>query len=169
MKYAVYFLVATFVCLLATGCRAEDSVRVSEEYRKLADNAITARKNSYCPYSNYAVGAALLTEDGRVFTGCNIENASYPVGVCAERVAFGKAVSEGYRKFKAIAIAGATADKPGSDFCSPCGMCRQFIREFYDGDFTIILVKSDGKGSVKYKLYSVEGILPDSFGPENLK
>lgn len=169
MKYGVYFLAVTFVCLLATGCRAENAACVSEEYRKLADNAIMAREKSYCPYSNYAVGAALLTEDGRVFTGCNVENASYPVGVCAERVAFGKAVSEGCRKFKAIAIAGAVADKQGSDFCSPCGMCRQFMREFYAGDFSIILVESNGKGLAKYKLYSMEDILPDSFGPSNLK
>jgi len=140
---------------------------VSSEYRELAKTAIKARENSYCPYSNFAVGAALLAQDGRIFTGCNVENASYPVGVCAERVAFGKAISEGCKEFKAIAIAGAAKDKSCDDFCAPCGMCRQFMREFCAKDFAVVLVKEEGNGHRKYKQYSMEEILPESFGSPN--
>lgn len=139
------------------------------EYLELAEEAIKARQSAYCPYSKFAVGAALLSQDGRIFTGCNIENASYPVGVCAERVAFGKAVSEGCKEFKAIAIAGAEVSQQGSEFCAPCGMCRQFMREFCAGKFDIVLVKSDGKNHNEYKQYSMEELLLDSFGPLNLK
>ena len=92
---------------------------------ELVQKAIEYRKNSYSPYSHFAVGAAVLTKSGKVFGGCNIENASYPVGICAERTAISKAVSEGERDIVALAVVG---DTPGR--CSPCGMCRQFISEF---------------------------------------
>lgn len=82
-------------------------------------------ERAYCPYSHFPVGAALECADGTVFTGCNIENASYPVGICAERVALSKAISEGHRDFVRLAIAGRS-----EDFCVPCGMCRQFMQEF---------------------------------------
>ncbi|MCI6100185.1 MAG: cytidine deaminase [Veillonellaceae bacterium] len=92
---------------------------------ELVQKAIEYRKHSYSPYSHFAVGAAVLTKSGKVFGGCNIENASYPVGICAERTAIVKAVSEGERDIVALAVVG---DTPGA--CSPCGMCRQFIGEF---------------------------------------
>ena len=92
---------------------------------ELVQKAIEYRKNSYSPYSHFAVGAAVLTKSGKVFGGCNIENASYPVGICAERTGISKAVSEGERDIVALAVVG---DTPGP--CSPCGMCRQFISEF---------------------------------------
>ncbi|XP_012295163.2 cytidine deaminase isoform X2 [Aotus nancymaae] len=84
-----------------------------------------AKKSAYCPYSHFPVGAALLTQDGRIFQGCNIENACYPLGICAERTAIQKAISEGYKDFRAIAIASDMQD----DFISPCGACRQVMRE----------------------------------------
>ena len=92
---------------------------------KLLELAHEARERAYAPYSHYAVGAALLTKDGRVYQGCNIENAVYPVGTCAERTAMSKAVSEGHTDFVRIVIAGRS-----SDYCYPCGMCRQFMKEF---------------------------------------
>ena len=93
--------------------------------RELVRRAMAARERAYAPYSGFAVGAALLCGDETVYTGCNIENASYPCGICAERVAAGKAVSEGRRSFTAIAVAGSSAA-----FCTPCGLCRQFLYEF---------------------------------------
>ncbi|MDY3298081.1 cytidine deaminase [Selenomonas sp.] len=92
---------------------------------ELVQEAIKYREHSYSPYSHFAVGAAVLTKSGHVYGGCNIENASYPVGICAERTAIVKAVSEGERDIVALAVVG---DTPGP--CSPCGMCRQFIGEF---------------------------------------
>ena len=124
--------------------------------QELMDRAIEARKFSYSPYSHYAVGAALLCEDGRVFTGCNVENAAYGNAFCAERTALVKAVSEGARHFTKIAIAGSGS----APF--PCGACRQSLREFAtDLD---ILVTWDGN---VYKS-TLEELLPRSFGPESL-
>ena len=140
------------------------------EYDKLTEAAIAMRRKSYVPYSHYAVGAALLAEDGTVYTGCNVENAAYPVGICAERTAYAKAVSEGCRSFRALVIAGAADTKKGSDFCAPCGMCRQFIREFCAEDFPVILVRTDDAGDIaEYKIYELRELLADSFGPDNLK
>ncbi|XP_066126331.1 cytidine deaminase isoform X2 [Saccopteryx bilineata] len=85
-----------------------------------------AKKSAYCPYSHFPVGAALLTRDGKIFSGCNVENAAYPLGICAERTAIQKAISEGYKDFRAIAIASDLQD----DFISPCGACRQVMREY---------------------------------------
>ena len=117
-------------------------------YNLLKQKAIEARKNAYCIYSKFAVGAALLTESGKIYTGCNIENASYPNGICAERVAFAKAVSEGHRNFKAIAI--MADEKP----CYPCGMCRQFMNQFCQDDFKIILTD---------RVYDFKELLPFAF------
>lgn len=140
------------------------------EYDTLTEAALSMRERSHAPYSHYAVGAALLGEDGTVYTGCNVENASYPVGICAERTAFSKAVSEGCQKFRALVIVGASDTKDGSDFCAPCGMCRQFIREFCAEDFPIILVHTDETGAVaEYKIYELQELLTDSFGPDNLE
>ncbi|CAO1606351.1 hypothetical protein XANCAGTX0491_009848 [Xanthoria calcicola] len=126
----------------------------------LQEKAGDAKATAYCPYSNFRVGAAFLSEDGTVITGGNIENASYPVGTCAERVALGKAVSEGHRQFMALAV--ATDISPPA---SPCGMCRQFIREFCPLDMPVIMFDKDGQYVVK----TLEELLPMSFGPEDLK
>ncbi|KAM4588611.1 cytidine deaminase-like [Odontesthes bonariensis] len=118
-----------------------------------------AKEKAYCPYSNFRVGAALLTLDNSVFTGCNVENACYNLGVCAERNALSKAVSEGYRSFKAIAVGSDLSDQ----FISPCGGCRQFMREF-GSKWEVYLSKADGS----YRMMTVDELLPVSFGPEDL-
>ena len=133
--------------------------------RELITAADEARSRSYAPYSNYAVGAALLTGDGRIITGCNMENAAFGPGICAERCAVYKAVSEGCRDFTAIAVAGSPVGEPISQFASPCGVCRQVMREFTDpADFIVIVAGPDGR----YKVNTLEELLPDSFGPDNL-
>lgn len=105
--------------------------------RKLFEKALCARLYAYAPYSGFLVGAALLTEDGSVYTGCNVENASYSLCCCAERNAFFKAVSEGKKNFVAIAIAGGKEN--GDTVCFPCGSCRQVMSEFCDENFKVIL------------------------------
>ncbi|MCR4597287.1 MAG: cytidine deaminase [Lachnospiraceae bacterium] len=133
--------------------------------RELITAADEARSRSYAPYSNYAVGAALLTGDGRIITGCNMENAAFGPGICAERCAVYKAVSEGCRDFTAIAVAGSPVGEPISQFASPCGVCRQVMREFTDpADFIVIVAGPDDR----YKVNTLEELLPDSFGPDNL-
>ena len=129
-----------------------------EELVALAKEAMT---HAYVPYSGYKVGAALLTKDGRVYQGCNIENASYTPTVCAERTAFFKAVSEGERDFTAIAISG-----DADDYLYPCGVCRQVMSEFCKADtFQIILVKEDGT----HKIFTLEELLPGAFTETELK
>jgi len=123
---------------------------------KLVAQAIEARKNAYAPYSKYKVGAALLGKSGRVYTGCNVENAVYPLCTCAERTAIVKAVSEGEREFVALAVA---TENGGS----PCGSCRQTLLEF--GKKTIVLI-ADTTG--KYRETKVEDLLPDSFTARHL-
>ncbi|MEY8336581.1 cytidine deaminase [Lachnospiraceae bacterium 62-35] len=136
-----------------------------ETKQELAKTALKSMGNAYVPYSHFHVGAALLTEDGTVYTGVNIENSSYPAAICAERTAIFKAVSEGHRKFQAIAVCGGLNGKAG-DYCTPCGMCRQVMREFCEsGDFKILLVKEDGP----VKEYTIGELLPLSFGPESLE
>ena len=107
----------------------------------LMELARKARENAYCPYSKFAVGAALLCKDGSIYTGCNVENGAYPLGLCAERTAFVKAISDGRKRgdFKAIAICGDTVESPGTSPTPPCGACRQVMAEFCDGDFEILL------------------------------
>ena len=105
---------------------------------ELLSLAIKARESSYCPYSGISVGAALMTKSGRIYFGANIENASYSPTICAERVAFFKAISEGEREFIAIAIAGGEKDKESKADFPPCGVCRQVMSEFCDGDFRVI-------------------------------
>ena len=132
--------------------------------RELIDLAIEARKAAYTPYSNFKVGAALLSGNGEVYKGCNIENAAYTPTNCAERTAFFKAVSEGVTDFKAIAIVGGY-DKEGLKFCSPCGVCRQVMMEFCESDkFRILLLDEDDE----IKSYLLKDILPFGFGPKNL-
>jgi cytidine deaminase len=130
-----------------------------EVYRKdLIQAALEARQWAYAPYSNYPVGAALLTASGRIYEGINIENAAYPDSICAERVAVFKAVSEGERDFVAIAVATANGG-------SPCGSCRQVLAEF--GLDTVVLIV-DEKGEVTLEM-TVAGLLPGAFTPEDLK
>lgn len=132
---------------------------------KLFEMAVSARGNSYCPYSGFAVGAALLSEDGRIFTGCNIENAAFGPGICAERTAFFKAVSEGVRGFLKIAVAGGRAGEEIADYTAPCGVCRQVMMEFCPPkEFEIILGNKEGK----IRTYLLEELLPMGFGPGNL-
>lgn len=106
----------------------------------LIKKALEAREHSYAPYSNFAVGAALLCADGSIYTGANIENASFTPTVCAERVAFFSAVHDGHRDFTAVAIAGGKTGCESDGHCPPCGVCRQVMSEFCKGDFQIILV-----------------------------
>lgn len=128
--------------------------------------ALEAREMAYTPYSRFKVGAALLTEDGKVYKGCNIENASYTPTNCAERTAFFKAVSEGEKNFSAIAIVGGAEDATKLNYCAPCGVCRQVMMEFCDPKtFEIIVAKSPSE----YKVMTLEEMLPMGFGPENLQ
>lgn len=132
--------------------------------RALMNAAVAARENAYAPYSGFKVGAALLTADGKVYPGCNIENAAYSPGNCAERTAFFKAVSEGERQFVAIAVAG-WSDSSKKAFAWPCGVCRQVMMEFCDPmQFRIIAVDADGD----YESLSLAELLPCGFGPDNL-
>ena len=126
----------------------------------LIREAEDVRRFSYAPYSRFTVGAALLASDDTVYRGCNVENASYPVGICAERTALCKAVSEGERRFRALAVTGG---REGRGMAAPCGMCRQALREFCGPDFIILLVEDVNK----YEIRTLGQLLPDSFGPEN--
>lgn len=131
---------------------------------KLIQEAIEIRNKAYAPYSNFLVGAALLSASGKIYTGCNIENASYTPSNCAERTAFFKAVSEREKHFVAIAVVGAKRDDD-LDFCPPCGVCRQVMMEFCNPkEFEIIVAKSVDE----YKVFTLEEILPMGFGPNNL-
>ena len=125
---------------------------------KLKAAAVAMLDRAYCPYSHFAVGAALECADGTVFTGCNVENAAYSPGICAERTAVAKAVSEGHTDFVRIAIAGRSAD-----FCVPCGVCRQVLREFAPNIEIICL-----NGSGEEQVFTLSQLLPYSFGPEFL-
>lgn len=136
------------------------------EYKQLMELAVKARDQAYTPYSDFAVGAALLCEDGTVYTGGNIENAAFTPTVCAERVAFFKAVSEGRRAFKAIAVAGGKANAQPDPLVAPCGVCRQVMMEFCRaGDFDIIL----GDSAENMKIVKLGDMLPLGFGPDNLR
>jgi cytidine deaminase len=139
-----------------------DSERTSELdpeiARSLLDRARDARKHAYAPYSEFHVGAALLAVDGRVFTGVNVENVSYGLGNCAERVAIGKAVSEGAQEFTAIAVVGPEDDVA----CSPCGACRQVMHEFAP---EMVLVTPDGSG---WRAHRIADLLPGAFVPARL-
>lgn len=131
----------------------------------LITEAINSREKAYTPYSNFKVGAALLTFDGKIYGGCNIECASYPVCNCAERTALFKAVDDGHKKFKAIAVVGGKDGEELSSYCPPCGMCRQALREFcIPEDFKVILAVS----TEDFKVYTLNDLLPQSFGPDNL-
>lgn len=151
--------------LESVGKNADGEAKTSP--RTLLDAAFAARRKAYTPYSNFQVGAALLTKSGRIYSGCNIENAAYSPSICAERTAIFKAVSEGEREFTAIAIVGGpkgfSEEKCG--VCAPCGICRQVMMEFCSpADFQIILGNRD-----KYEIHSLEELLPMGFSREDLK
>lgn len=128
--------------------------------KRLVDKAIVALQQAYAPYSEFRVGAALLTEDGEIVTGCNVENASYGLTNCAERTAIFKAVSDGVREFTSIAIVVDTTEGVGA----PCGACRQVLNEF-NADMRVIMANTAGD----YKISSVAELLPDSFGANYLE
>lgn len=129
------------------------------EYKELVKKAIKAREKAYVPYSKFKVGAAVVTEDGSVYEGCNIENASYGATNCAERTAIFKAISEGHREINAIAVVGDM-----STFTTPCGICRQVIAEFASKDLKIIIIKNEDEYMVK----NLDDILPGAFTKEDL-
>ena len=135
-----------------------------EDILKLIDIAIWQRNNSYAPYSNFYVGAALLAADGSIYGGCNIENAAFTPGNCAERTAIFKAVSEGRREFTAICIVGGK-DVELTDYVVPCGVCRQVMMEFCSHEFPIILAID----RENYKCVTLGELFPMGFGPGNLK
>ena len=126
--------------------------------------AFAARGFAYAPYSHFKVGAALLAADGRVFTGCNVENATLTPTSCAERTALFKAVSEGARQFTAIAVVGSLEGQTNRLITSPCGVCRQALYEFTGPDLTVILAKSEQD----YLVTTLGELLPMGFGPQNL-
>ena len=130
--------------------------------KELVALATEARENAYCPYSGFAVGAALECADGTVYTGCNIENAAFGPSVCAERTAVFKAVSEGRRDFAALAVVGGRAGLPVDRACPPCGVCRQVLREFCADDFPVYISAGGGR----YRRMRLSQLLPASFRAE---
>ncbi len=137
----------------------------TKQIQTLIETAIAQLAFSYTPYSHFKVGAALLAKNGTIYTGCNIENAAYTPTNCAERTAIFKAVSEGVREFDAICVVGGK-DGVLEDFAPPCGVCRQVMMEFCQPDeFQIILAK----GKEDYQIYTLKDLMPQGFGPGNLK
>ena len=144
---------------------------------ELVIEALIARQKAYTPYSNHGVGAAIKCADGKVYTGCNIENAAYGPTICAERTAIFKAVSEGEREFEEIAIVGGINDRDELDMCAPCGVCRQVMMEFANPDkFRIVLaaiknaknIENITEEDVQIKVYTLKELIPLGFGPANL-
>ncbi len=135
-----------------------------KDIKALINTSLKAREHAYVPYSHFRVGAALLTKDDRIYTGCNIENASYGATNCAERTAFFKAVSEGVTGFKAIAVTGGKEGEDITGYSFPCGICRQVMVEFCDRDFKVIVARSDSD----YKCFSLDEVIPHSFSADNL-
>ncbi|MBQ8458716.1 cytidine deaminase [bacterium] len=123
-------------------------------YEELMEKAIEVSKNAYAPYSKFAVGACVLTESGKIYTGCNFENSSYGMAICAERNAIGSAIADGENKIKAVAIY-----SPNQDNCTPCGACRQVLHEFCENDELDVIVKVGSD----IKVYKLSYLLPESF------
>jgi len=132
---------------------------ISENFERLFLEAKNVRENAHVPYSQFKVGAAFLTENNSIISGCNVENAAYPQSQCAEASAIGNLVSNGYKKIKEVVVIGS-----GKLLCSPCGGCRQRLREFASLDTPIHMCNMDGH----LKTSTLAELLPDSFGPENL-
>lgn len=130
--------------------------------QELVDAAIAVRENAYCPYSNFPVGAAIRTTDGKIYAGCNVENGAYGPTVCAERTAISKAVSEGYTSFTEIAVVAFQEH----DFTSPCGMCRQFMSEFVSDDMPVYMARPS---RTEVLCSSVCGLLPHRYIPTHDK
>lgn len=134
------------------------------DYKRLIVKALEARKYAYAPYSGFMVGAALMTKNGVIYGGCNVENAAYTPSNCAERTAFFKAVSQGEREFQAIAIVGGP-ESGIRQLCPPCGVCRQVMREFcVPREFEVVLASDEEH----YQVFTLAELLPMDFGPENL-
>ena len=136
------------------------------EYRELMEIAFKAQKKAYAPYSHFMVGAALLTKSGKVYEGCNVEEASLNGGTCAERNAIFRAVLEGEREFAAVAVAGKSEADQEYPVCTPCGVCRQALREFCDPDTFEIIV---GTSPEDFQVDTLGELLPHSFGPERIR
>ena len=135
------------------------------DYKNLIENALEARKMAYAPYSDFTVGAALLAANGQIFTGCNIESASFSPTNCAERTALFTAIAQGVKDFTAIAVVGGKIGETKLDYCAPCGVCRQMLAEFCTPvEFKVIIAKTENDYLVK----TLEELLPMSFGPERL-
>lgn len=132
------------------------------DYKRLMEKANEMRKMSYVPYSHFRVGAVLVGKDGKEYTGCNFENASFPATICAERTAFAKAISEGEREFQCIAIVGGREGEI-SPLCAPCGVCRQVMSEFCGSDFEVVLGTPE-----KFKVLKLDEVLPLRFTGEEL-
>ena len=130
-----------------------------KEIQELISRALEARKNAYAPYSDFRVGAALLSDSGGIYTGCNIENSAYTPTNCAERTAFFKAVSEGVRSFRAICIAGGPGEREPEEPCPPCGVCRQVMLEFCGPEFEVILAVN----GQQYEVYTLDRLAPMGF------
>ena len=135
-----------------------------ETIDRLVSRALEMVPRAYAPYSRFQVGAAVLAESGKCYGGANVENASYPAGICAERNAIAQAVASGERKLTAIAICGGK-DGVIADYCPPCGICRQVMREFCDPErFHVVVARS----AADFKVYTLAQLLPESFGPASL-
>ncbi len=134
------------------------------DYSNLMKEALNARERAYAPYSRFKVGAALLTKSGKIYKGCNIENAAYTPSNCAERTAVFSAIAAGDRDFAAIAIVGFNEDGSNLHKCAPCGVCRQVLREFVSDDFPIVV----GTSPEDFECLTLKDFLPYSFGPEDL-
>jgi len=130
-----------------------------DQLKEIVKKCLEMRHKAYTPYSNFNVGAALLCKNGKVYTGCNIEVSTYTPTSCAERTAIFKAVSEGEREFEAIAISGGLGDGEPTDYCPPCGVCREVMNEFCDADFKILLCKSQDE----VKQFTLAEMLPNNF------
>lgn len=133
------------------------------DYKSLIRKAMQASEKAYSPYSHFKVGAVLVAKDGREYEGANIENASFSVTNCAERVALGKAIFDGAREFRAIVVVGHKDGQP-FDYCAPCGVCRQALTEFNDGSMEVVLAKSEDE----YKVLTLKDVLPLAFTEVNL-
>ena len=158
------FLTVLLMMFLLTGI-ASAAPKIEVNRAELIQSALNAQKNSYAPYSKFNVGAAVLCASGKIYTGTNVENASYPAGLCAERTAIFHAIAEGEKQICAVAIVGGL-NFTASDYCAPCGMCRQVMREFANPENLLVIM---AKSPTDYVEKTLEELLPMSFGPDSLK
>ncbi|MEM1484613.1 cytidine deaminase [Oscillospiraceae bacterium PP1C4] len=135
------------------------------DYKPLVREAFEARKYAYAPYSNFLVGASLLAKNGKIYRGCNIENAGFSPTNCAERTAIFKAVSEGVHEFEAIAVVGGSRDAKAFSLCFPCGVCRQVLTEFCRPDLPVIVARSEDD----FEVHTLRELLPHGFGGADLQ